>query len=78
MIECQSRYHDNPEAQERDRKKACLLQAVSVPLLYVRRLEEDSRFYRFYTPDACEVALYNLVTQAGRAELADWLAQECV
>ncbi len=73
VVECQSHYHDRLEAQVRDRKKARLLASVDVPLIYVRRVDEDQRFYRFYTPNEQEAILYNLITQQGRTELEAFL-----
>lgn len=70
VVECQSHYHDLLETQVRDRKKAKFLASVGVPLIYVRRIEEDKRFYRFYTPNGQAEVIYNLITQEGRAELA--------
>lgn len=51
VIECQSHWHNNAVAERRDRKKVQFLASVGVPLIYVRRVEADQRFYRFYTPD---------------------------
>lgn len=73
VIECQSHWHDSFEAQVRDRKKARLLAAVGVPLVYVRRIEEDKRFYRFYTANNTSEVIYNLVTQTGWADLEEFL-----
>lgn len=73
VVECQSHYHDSLEAQLRDRKKARLLAAVGIPLIYVRLVDEDRRFYRFYTPHEKEEVLYNLITQKGRTELEAFL-----
>ena len=36
VVEFQSQYHDRPEAKERDRKKATLLEFAKVPLIYSR------------------------------------------
>lgn len=69
VVECQFRYHDNPEAQERDRRKAHLLKTVGVPLIYVRQVPQDPRFYRFYTPDDTEDVFYNIVTQENRDQI---------
>ena len=73
VVECQSHYHDLLETQVRDRKKAKFLSSVGVPLIYVRRIEEDHRFYRFYTPNGQAEVIYNLITQEGRTELAAFL-----
>ncbi|MBD2183472.1 DUF2726 domain-containing protein [Planktothrix sp. FACHB-1355] len=73
VVECQSQYHDSLDAQVRDRKKAGLLASVGVPLVYVRRVDEDRRFYRFYTPNNREEVIYNLITQQGRNELETFL-----
>ena len=73
VVECQSHYHDLLDTQVRDRKKAKFLSSVGVPLIYVRRIEEDHRFYRFYTPNGQAEVIYNLITQEGRTELAAFL-----
>ncbi|WP_081694783.1 MULTISPECIES: DUF2726 domain-containing protein [Planktothrix] len=73
VIECQSHYHDSLEAQVRDRKKAKLLEKVGVPLIYVRSVETDRRFYRFYTPDENTEVFYNIINQEGRTELETFL-----
>lgn len=73
VVECQSHYHDNLNAQARDRKKSRFLAAVGVPLVYVRRVEENQRFYRFYTPNQQQEVIYRVTTQEGRAELEAFL-----
>ncbi len=75
VIECQSYWHDNHEAQTRDRLKAELLQSAGVPLIYVRRVNTDSRFYRFFTPDQSQEVLYNIITQTEKRQLRDFLNQ---
>ncbi len=69
VVECQSHWHDLPEIQKRDWLKAELLAAVKVPLIYVRRVDEDTRFYRFFTPNKQDEIYYNPITQAGQTEL---------
>ncbi|MBW3587194.1 MAG: DUF2726 domain-containing protein, partial [Cyanobacteria bacterium 0813] len=73
VIECQSHWHDRPEVQERDRKKARLLASVGVPLVYLRQIDRDRRFYRFYTPNGQKEVFYNSITQQGRTELEAFL-----
>ncbi|MGA9378150.1 MAG: hypothetical protein WBV73_05225 [Phormidium sp.] len=73
VVECQSHWHDSLEAQLRDRKKAKLLASVNVSLIYVRRIAEDQRFYRFYTPNEKQEVIYNIITQQGWAELEAFL-----
>ena len=73
VIECQSHWHDRPEVQERDRKKARLLASVGVPLVYLRPIDRDRRFYRFYTPNGQQEVFYNSITQQGRTELEAFL-----
>jgi hypothetical protein len=73
VIECQSHYHDTEIQQRRDRRKAQLLEAAGIPLVYVRYLDGDSRYYRFYNVDESEEILYNLVTQTERPEVTAWL-----
>jgi hypothetical protein len=76
VIECQSHFHDLLDVQVNDRKKQKLLSLVKVPLIYVRRVEEDGRFYRFYTPDQKEEIYYNIVTQENKAELLNFLQDQ--
>lgn len=76
VVECQSHWHDCPEAQERDAKKARLLATVGIPLVYVRRVETDRRYYRFYTPDGNAEIFYNIITQEGRSQLEAFLQQQ--
>jgi Protein of unknown function (DUF2726) len=73
VIECQSHYHDTDIQQHRDRRKAQLLEAADIPLIYVRYLDADSRYYRFYSVDGSKELLYNLVTQENREPLQKWL-----
>ena len=73
VIECQSHWHDRPEVQERDRTKAGLLASVGVPLVYLRQIDRDRRFYRFYTPNGQKEVCYNSITQRGRTELEVFL-----
>lgn len=73
VVECQSYLHDLADVQKRDRLKAELLSAVKVPLIYVRRVEEDGRFYRFFAPDKQDEIYYNPITQAGQTELKTFL-----
>jgi len=42
VIECQSHWHDRPEVQVRDRKKARLLASVGVPLVYLRQIDRST------------------------------------
>lgn len=73
VIECQSHWHDRLEVQVRDRKKARLLASVGVPLVYLRQIDLDRRFYRFYTPNGQKEVFYNSITQQGRTELEAFL-----
>lgn len=73
VVECQSHFHDSPEAMERDRIKAELLESVGVPLIYTRSVDEDRRFIRFFTPDGETEVFYNPITQDGRTELEAFL-----
>lgn len=72
-IECQSHYHDDPDQQSNDRKKAQLLNWAGIPLLYIRSLDQDYRYYRFYTPNGSHDLCYNLITQSPQAELQQLL-----
>jgi Protein of unknown function (DUF2726) len=73
VVECQSHWHDRPEVQQRDRKKARLLASVGVPLVYLRQIDRDRRFYRFYTPNGQKEVSYNSITQQGGTELETFL-----
>ena len=76
VLECQSHFHDQLATQARDRRKAKFLSAVGVPLIYVRYIDNDSRFYRFYSPNGSQEMVYNLVNQEGRQEVASWLRSQ--
>ena len=76
VLECQSHFLDQLATQARDRRKAKFLSAVGVPLIYVRYIDNDSRFYRFYTPNGSQEVVYNLVNQEGRQEVASWLRSQ--
>ncbi|MCY7275587.1 MAG: hypothetical protein LH702_18080 [Phormidesmis sp. CAN_BIN44] len=74
----QSHFHDQLATQARDCRKAKFLSAVSVPLIYVRYIDNDSRFYRFYTPNDSQEVFYNLVTQEGRQAVSAWLRSQMI
>ncbi len=78
VLECQSHFHDQLATQARDRRKAKFLSAASVPLIYVRYIDNDSRFYRFYTPNDSQEVFYNLATQEGRQEVSAWLRSQMI
>jgi Protein of unknown function (DUF2726) len=75
VIECQSHWHDRLDVQIRDRQKSQLLAAAGVPLVYVRRVDADRRFYRFYTPSGQNEVLYNAIAQTERTQLTAFLQQ---
>ena len=60
--EFQSSYHDNPDARERDRKKATLLNLAGVPLIYSRVKD----FGLLYLSCKDEEVVFNLFTGEGR------------
>lgn len=72
-IECQSHYHDSSDQQSSDRKKAQLLAWAGIPLLYIRPLDQDYRYYRFYTSNCSHDLCYNLITQSPQTELQQLL-----
>ena len=77
VVEFQAQYHDSPEARERDRKKATLLEFAKVPLIY-SRVKECGLLY-LSSPDK-EVVL-NLFTGEDREEaqaLIRWYCMESV
>lgn len=75
VVECQSHWHDRLDAQIRDRQKSQLLAAAGVPLVYVRRVDVDKRFYCFYTPSGDNEVLYNAIAQTERTQLTTFLQQ---
>lgn len=73
IVECQSHWHDTFEAQNRERQKSQFLADAGVPLIYVRRVDADRRFYRFYTPNEQNEVLYNAIAQTDGARLTSFL-----
>jgi hypothetical protein len=65
-FEFQSSYHDSPEAQERDRKKAELILSANIPLLYTRLREVGLLEITF--ADTKDSLTFNLFTGEGREE----------
>ncbi len=78
VLECQSHFHDQLATQARDRRKAKFLSAAGIPLIYVRYIDNDSRFYRFYMPNESQQVFYNLVTQEGQQDVSSWLRSQIV
>ena len=72
-IERQSPYHDFPDRQEADRKKAAILRKAGLPLLYVYEPSKGIvRFAKAEQPTniCCEVNVYRGL---GRDKLRDFL-----
>ncbi len=62
VVEFQSQYHDNPEAKERDSKKATLLSLAGIPLIYSRLKD----FGLLHLSSKNEDVFFNLFTGKGR------------
>lgn len=73
VLEFQSSYHDKPEAKERDRKKAILLELAGVPLLYSRI--KDFGILHLYSKQ--EEVFFNLFTGKGRENAAALIGKYC-
>ncbi|CAN1210865.1 DUF2726 domain-containing protein [Tumidithrix helvetica PCC 7403] len=72
-VERQSPYHDLPERQEADRKKAAILKQAGLPLLYAD--EPSKGFVRFFSAEQpnqvrCEINVYRGI---GRDNLRKFL-----
>lgn len=65
-FEFQSSYHDSPEAQQRDRKKAELILSANIPLIYTRIREVGLLDITF--ADTRRSLTFNLFTGEGREE----------
>ena len=73
VVEFQSQYHDRPEAKERDRKKATLLDFAKVPLIYSR--VKDCGLLYLSSQD--EQVVYNLYTGQNRENAQALIRQYC-
>ena len=73
VVEFQSDYHDRPEAKERDRKKATLLEFAKVPLIYSR--VKDCGLLYLSSQD--EQVVYNLYTTQNRENAQGLIRQYC-
>lgn len=73
VIEFQSTYHDYPEAKERDRKKALLLELAGVPLVYSRI--KDFGILHLYSKN--EEVFFNLFTGEGRENAKHLIDKYC-
>ena len=73
VVEFQSDYHDRPEAKERDRKKATLLEFAKVPLIYSR--VKDCGLLYLSSQD--EQVVYNLYTGQNRENAQALIRQYC-
>ena len=73
VVEFQSQYHDRPEAKERDRKKATLLEFAKVPLIYSR--VKDCGLLYLSSQD--EQVVYNLYTGQNRENAQALIRQYC-
>lgn len=70
-IECQSEYHDSPDAKVRDQRKQYILDAIGLPLVQVRYL--GSGGYHFYSHRTSNEVFYDSVNLEGLTELKDFL-----
>ena len=73
VVEFQSHYHDRPEAKERDRKKATLLDFAKLPLIYSR--VKDCGLLYLSSQD--EQVVYNLYTGQNRENAQGLIRQYC-
>ncbi|MEG4029913.1 MULTISPECIES: DUF2726 domain-containing protein [unclassified Microcoleus] len=73
VVEFQSQYHDSPEARERDRKKATLLEFAKVPLIYSR----VKNCGLLYLSSQKEEVIYNLYTGQNRENAQALIRQYC-
>ena len=73
VVEFQSQYHDRPEAKERDRKKATLLEFANVPLIYSR--VKDCGLLYLLSQD--EQVVWNLYTGQNRENAQALIRQYC-
>jgi hypothetical protein len=73
VVEFQSQYHDSPEARERDRKKATLLEFAKVPLIYSR----VKNCGLLYLSSQNEEVVYNLYTGQNRENAQTLIRQYC-
>ena len=73
VVEFQSQYHDRPEAKERDRKKATLLDFAKVPLIYSR----VKNCGLLYLSSQDEEVVYNLYTGQNRENAQRLIRQYC-
>ena len=74
VVEFQSKYHDPPEAKERDRKKATLLALAEVPLIYSQ--VKDVGLLHLSSQNN-EVVVYNLFTGQGRENAQALIRKYC-
>ena len=73
VVEFQSQYHDRPEAKERDRKKATLLEFAKVPLIY-SRVKDCGLLCLSYQE---EEVVHNLYTGQNRENAQALIRQYC-
>ncbi|MCC3513244.1 MAG: DUF2726 domain-containing protein [Microcoleus sp. PH2017_17_BER_D_A] len=73
VVEFQSQYHDSPEAKERDRKKATLLEFAKVPLIYSR----VKNCGLLCLSSQYEQVVYNLYTGQSRENAQALIRQYC-
>lgn len=73
VVHFQSSYHDYPEAKERDRKKATLLNLAGVPLLY-SPIKEFGLLH-LYSQD--EEVIFNLFTGSRRENAKTLIIKSC-
>ena len=73
VLEFQSSYHTYPEAKERDRKKAMLLELAGVSLLYTRI--KDFGILHLYSKN--EEVFFNLFTGEGRENAKGLIQKYC-
>lgn len=75
VIEFQSKYHDNFDAIERDRKKAELLKIAGIPLIYTKIKEFG--LLNLYSVNKGENVVFNLFSGEGKFQAKDFVKQHC-
>ncbi len=70
-VECQSKYHDKPEAIIKDQRKQYILDSINIPLVQVRYV--GSGGYQFYSHRTNDEVFYDGITQVGLSELKNYL-----
>jgi hypothetical protein len=76
LVECQSPFHDWPDAEQRDHMKANIIRPTGIPLIYVRYADYP-RILKFWT-DSTEEVFYNPFTGDGWEALTRLIKNQCL